>query len=109
MPSGIGVLLSTIRCRCAYTPVRIDARLGLHSAVVTKAFLKCAPSRAIRSSCGVSEPGLRLQESHGVVAMVVGQDEDHVTRFSLGPPPRPKRFRRAWPSICLRFNPGFIG
>ncbi len=54
MPGGIGDVLSTTPCRCAYCPVRIDALLGEQSDVVTNAFSTCAPSRAIRSSAGVS-------------------------------------------------------
>ena len=42
-----------------YWPVRIEARLGLHSAVVTKALGKCTPSRAIRSMFGVLSAGSR--------------------------------------------------
>jgi len=37
-----------------YWPVKIEARLGEHSDVLTNAFTRCAPSLAIRSIVGVS-------------------------------------------------------
>ena len=52
--SGTARWLSTTLCRCMYWPVRMVARLGEQSDVVTKAFAKCAPSLAMRSRFGVS-------------------------------------------------------
>ena len=50
-----------------YCPVRIDARLGEHSDVLTKALAKWAPSRAMRSRFGVSRnfgpPGMKPMKS----------------------------------------------
>lgn len=67
VPGGMGDVLSTTPCRCAYCPVRIDARLGEHSDVVTNALRTCAPSAAIRSSAGVSShsgaPGMKPMKS----------------------------------------------
>ncbi len=57
VPAGIGELLSTTRWRCAYWPVRIDARLGEHRAVVTNAFGSLTPRLARASMFGVSSQG----------------------------------------------------
>ena len=74
-------MLSTMPCRCAYWPVRIDARLGEHSAVVTNAFGTCAPRSAIRSRFGVRRKRRRaLHEAHEIVPVIVAQNEDDVSR-----------------------------
>ena len=57
----------------------MEARLGEESDVVTNAFFRQAPSRAMRSSAGVCSHGSR--EPHEVVAVVVAEDEDDVARF----------------------------
>jgi len=54
---GYSVKLLSTLCECAYSPLRIDARLGEQREVVQNVFLKWTPSRASRSmlrvfSCG---------------------------------------------------------
>src|SRR5580693_3589880 len=49
--------LSTAPDVCEYRPLRIVARAGRHRELIQKAFLKSAPSRAMRSMCGVLSNG----------------------------------------------------
>ena len=57
VPGGVGTLLSTTPWLCMYWPVNTEARLGEQSEVVTIAFSKYTPSRAIPSMAGVSTQG----------------------------------------------------
>ena len=54
VPCGTARWLSTTLCRCMYWPVRMVARLGEQSDVVTKVLARYAPWLAIRSRFGVS-------------------------------------------------------
>jgi hypothetical protein len=67
VPGGSGRWLSTIPCRCMYWPVRIEARTGEQSDVVTNALAMCAPCVAMVSIAGVSShsgaPGWKPMKS----------------------------------------------
>ena len=71
------MLLSTTRWRCAYWPVRIDARLGEQSAVVTNAFRQAHAAPGQRIDIRRLQPRVP-GDAHGVEAQVVDEDEDDV-------------------------------
>ena len=58
MLSGYSVKLLVTPCLCAYTPLKIDARLGEQSEVVQKLLSKRTPSAASLSMFGVLTCGL---------------------------------------------------
>ena len=72
--------LFTTPCAWAYSPPRIDARLGEQSDVVQKWLLEQRPSAASRSMFGVFRCGI-AHAAQRVPALVVGEDEHHVGLF----------------------------
>lgn len=59
--AGNSVKLSRTPCRCAYNPVRMEARLGEQSEVVQNMFSNRTPSLEIRSIWGVFNAGCPAQ------------------------------------------------
>ena len=76
-----------------YSPVRIEARLGEQSDVVTKAFFRCTPLRRQRVQVRRFQERM-AHESHRVVAVVVRQDENHVSRLDASELGRRRKFVR---------------
>ena len=75
--AGSGAALSTTVWLCEYRPVRIEARLGEHSAVSHRHWeIRPSGRKAVQVRC--LQPGHLASEAHEVVAMVIREYGDNI-------------------------------